>query len=95
MFAAMHSLYLAGQLNSQKGRAAKVKDGIVSEIEVLGTISDDRYNNIFCVFMLVQLKDIIAGAFSKHHIMIVIYLLKPVLKSLKSTQINVDFPTPL
>jgi hypothetical protein len=41
MFAAMHPdinslkyglFYLIGQLNSQKGRAAKVKDGIISEI---------------------------------------------------------------
>jgi hypothetical protein len=47
MFAAMHSdinslksglLRLIGQTNSQKGRAAKVKDGIISDAKFLGTV---------------------------------------------------------
>jgi hypothetical protein len=47
MFAAMHSdissfesvhLHLTGQPNYQKGRSAKVKDGIISETKFLGTI---------------------------------------------------------
>jgi hypothetical protein len=52
MFATLHSMvnsfesglfHLTGQPNSQKRRAAKVKDGIVSEIKFLGTISKYRY----------------------------------------------------
>jgi hypothetical protein len=47
MFAAMHSdinslksgpLLLTGQPNYQKGRSAKVKNGIISETKFLGTI---------------------------------------------------------
>ncbi len=53
MFAAMHSdinslkpglHHLIGRPNSQKGRSAKVKDGIISETKFLGTISVERYN---------------------------------------------------
>jgi hypothetical protein len=35
---------LTGQPNSPNGRSAKVKDGIISEIKLLGTISVDRYD---------------------------------------------------
>jgi hypothetical protein len=34
-------LHLAGQPNFQKGRSAKVKDGIISETIIIGTISVD------------------------------------------------------
>jgi hypothetical protein len=48
MFAALHSdinslkfglLHLTGQLNSPKGRSAKVKEGIILETKFFGTIS--------------------------------------------------------
>jgi hypothetical protein len=35
--------HLTGQPNSQQGRSAKVKDGIISETKFLGTISANRY----------------------------------------------------
>jgi hypothetical protein len=53
MFATLHSdinsiksclFHPTGQPNSQKGRGAKVKDGIISETKFLGTISVDRYS---------------------------------------------------
>jgi hypothetical protein len=37
-------LHLTGQPNCQKGRSAKVKNGIISETKFLGAISVDRYN---------------------------------------------------
>jgi hypothetical protein len=52
MFEAMNSdinplksglLHLTGQSNFQKGRSAKVKDGIILETNFFGTISMDRY----------------------------------------------------
>ncbi len=52
MFVALHSninalksglFRLMSQPSSQKGRAAKVKDGIISESKFLGSISVDRY----------------------------------------------------
>ncbi len=36
-------LHLTGQPNNQKGRSAKVKDGIISGTKFLGTISVDLY----------------------------------------------------
>ncbi len=36
-------LHLVGQPNIQKGRSAKVKDGIISETKFLGTFSVYRY----------------------------------------------------
>jgi hypothetical protein len=36
--------HLTGQPNSQKGRRAKGKDGIISETKLSGTISVYRYN---------------------------------------------------
>jgi hypothetical protein len=50
VFGLLHSdinlghLHLTGLLNSQKGRAGKVKAGIISETKFLGTISVDRYS---------------------------------------------------
>jgi hypothetical protein len=53
MFAELHPmfnplksdlLHLSGQPNSQKGSAAKVKDGIISEAKFVGSISVDQYN---------------------------------------------------
>jgi hypothetical protein len=55
MFCALHSFinslrsglhHLTDQPNSQKGRAAKVEDGIISETKFLMTILVDRYTNI-------------------------------------------------
>jgi hypothetical protein len=51
MFAALHSdinslksglLHLIGHPNSQKGRSAKVKDGIISKTKFLRTFSVDE-----------------------------------------------------
>jgi hypothetical protein len=36
-------IHLTGQPNSQQGRSAKVKDGIISETKFLGTLSVDTY----------------------------------------------------
>jgi hypothetical protein len=36
-----HLFHLTGQANSQNGRSSKVKDGIISENKVLGTITVD------------------------------------------------------
>jgi hypothetical protein len=36
-------LHLTGQPNTPKDRRAKVKDGIISEAKLLGTISVDQY----------------------------------------------------
>ncbi len=53
MFAILHSdinsvksglFHPTSQPNSQKGRGAKVKDGIMSGTKFLGTISVDRYS---------------------------------------------------
>jgi hypothetical protein len=59
MFATLHSdinthksdlLHLTVQPNSQKGGTAKVKDGIISETKLLGTISVDRYREFHISF---------------------------------------------
>ncbi len=61
MLAALHSdinfltpglLHLIGRPDSQKGRPAIVKDGIISKTKFFGAISVARYNyrNKFCEF---------------------------------------------